>query len=89
MRRRFIALAQLPNQARDHAHHVKKTCCRSVMNVRLHHCGIDPQLRAILQAKIDRCLNDQVIDGLEPVWRQPIKVAVERMMLAHAANETL
>jgi len=41
------------------------------------------ELRAILQAKIDRCLNDQIIDGPERVWRQPIKVAVERMMLGY------
>src|SRR5215471_3064437 len=53
------------------------------MNVRLHHRSIDPQLRAVLQPKINRCLHDNFVDGLKRVGRQPIEVAVERMVFGH------
>ena len=41
------------------------------------------QLRAVLQPKIDRCLNDQFVDGPKRVVRQPIEVAVECMVFGH------
>jgi hypothetical protein len=53
------------------------------MNVRLNHGCVDPQLRAVLQAKVDRSLNDKVVDGSEGVRRQPIEVAVEGLVLGH------
>src|SRR6266851_1139585 len=54
-----------------------------MMNVSLHHCGVDTQLRAVLQSKIDRSLNHQVIDDFERLRRQPIEAAVERIVLGY------
>ena len=45
-----------------------------MMNVSLHHRGVDPQLRAILQSKIDCRLNNQIIDGFE--WVQLLRGTV-------------
>jgi hypothetical protein len=36
-----------------------------MMNIGLHHRGVDAELLAILQSKIDRGLKHQVIDGFE------------------------
>ena len=54
-----------------------------MMNVGLNHRRVDPQLRAILQAKVERCSNDKVVDGYEGLRRQPIEVAVERLVFGH------
>src|SRR5262249_26941050 len=80
----FHRLGQLVNQACDDAYYVpQQRAVGGVMNVRLHHRGIDPQLRAVLQAKIDRRLTARLADGPERVRRQPIGAAVERMGLGH------
>src|SRR5712691_10040784 len=53
------------------------------MNVSLHHRGVDTQLRAVFQSKIDRSLNHQVIDDFERLRHQPIEAAVERIVLGY------
>ncbi len=59
-----------------------------MMNVRFHHGGVDPQLRAVLQAQIDRRLNDRVIDRLHRRGREPVERAVERVVFRdHLARE--
>src|SRR5216684_6991034 len=54
-----------------------------MMNVSLHHRGVDTQLRAVFQSKIDRSLNHRVIDDFERLRRQPIEAAVERIVLGY------
>ena len=53
-----------------------------MMNVGMHHRGVDAQFRAVLQSKIDRCLNHQIIDGFERLRRKPIEAAIERIVFA-------
>jgi hypothetical protein len=50
-----------------------------MMNVGLHHRGVDPQLAAVLHAELHGSPHDEVIYGLEHRRRQP----VEGVMLGH------
>ena len=50
-----------------------------MMNVGLHHRGVDPQLAAVLHAELHGSPHDELIDGLERRRRQPI----EGIMLGH------
>ena len=52
-----------------------------MMNIRLDDRGVDPQLRAILQAEGNRHADDRVIDGLQRRGGQPVDGAVERVVL--------
>ena len=54
-----------------------------MMNVALHHRGIDTQLLAVLQSEVDRRLHHQIIDRLERLGRQPSEAAVERIVSRH------
>src|ERR1700674_1770692 len=54
-----------------------------MMNVSLDDRGVDTQLRAVLQSKIDCRLNHQVIDRFERLRRQPIEAAAERIVLGY------
>src|SRR5262249_12382604 len=75
---------QVTDRARDHAYHVpEQGVVGWMMDIGLHHRGVHPQLGAVLQAKVDRRLNDKVVDGSEGIRRQSIEVAVERMVLGH------
>jgi hypothetical protein len=42
-----------------------------------------PAAWPILQTKLGRCLNHQIIDGFECRRRQPVEAAFERVMLGH------
>src|SRR6202049_2242756 len=53
------------------------------MNVSLDDRGIDPQLGAILQSKIDCRLNHQVIDGFERLRCQSDEAALKRVVLGY------
>src|SRR6266568_3156463 len=78
------SLAEAADQARDYPHDIpQQRVVGRVMDVRLHHRGVDPQLLAILQPEIDRRLYHQLIDGLERLWRQSIEAAVERIVSRH------
>ena len=48
-----------------------------MVNVGLHHRGVDAQLLAILQSEFDRRLHHQIIDCLQRLGRQPIAAAME------------
>jgi hypothetical protein len=77
-------LGKAADQARDDAHHIpQQGVVGRMMNVGLHHRGVDPQPGAILQAERHRRPNQEVIDGLERRRRQPIEAAVERIMLGY------
>jgi len=54
-----------------------------MMNVRLDHGGIDPQLRAVLEAEIDCGVDDRVIDGLKRVGGNPVEGSVKRVVFRH------
>src|SRR3984957_7422856 len=54
-----------------------------MMNVTLDNRGIDTQLGAVLQSKIDCRLNHQVIDRFERLRRQSIEAAAERIVLGY------
>src|SRR5271165_3984251 len=69
------------DQARDNANHIpQQRVVGWMMNVRLHHRGVNPQLLPILQPTIDRRLHHQLIDCLERLGRQSIEAAVERIV---------
>ena len=54
-----------------------------MMNVGLHHRGVDTQLLAVLQSELDGRLHHQIIDRLERLGREPIEAAVERIVSRH------
>src|SRR6266481_3316792 len=54
-----------------------------MMNVGLHHRGVDTQLLAVLQFEVDRRLHHQIIDRLERCGRQPGEAAVECIVSRH------
>src|SRR5258707_841817 len=54
-----------------------------MMNVGLDDRGVNTQLGAVLQSKIDCRLNHQVIDRFERLRREPIEAAAERIVLGH------
>ena len=54
-----------------------------MMNVSLHHRGVDPQLRAILQSKIDCRLNNQIIDGFQCLRCQSDEAALKSVVFGH------
>jgi hypothetical protein len=51
-----------------------------MMNVGLHHRGVDAQLLVILQSEFDHRLHHQIIDCLQCLGRQPIEAAMERIV---------
>jgi hypothetical protein len=57
-----------------------------MMNVSLDDRSVDPQLRTILQSKIDRRLNNQVIDGLERLRGQSDEAALNASCLGTRAQ---
>jgi hypothetical protein len=54
-----------------------------MMDVGLHHRGVDPQLRTILQSELDRRPNHQVVDGFERLRCQSDEAALKRVVLGH------
>ena len=75
---------QTADQAGDDAHHIpQQRVVGRMMNVGLHHRGVDPQLRAVLQSELDRRLNHQVVDRFQRLRRQPDEAALERIVLRH------
>jgi hypothetical protein len=48
-----------------------------MMNVGLHHRGVDVQLLTVFQSEPDRGLHHQIIDRLERLGREPSEAAVE------------
>src|ERR1700688_54545 len=54
-----------------------------MMNVGLHHRGVDPQLRAALQSELDRCPNHQIVDRSQRLWGQTDEATLKGVMLRH------
>src|SRR3974390_3162565 len=54
-----------------------------MMNIGLHYGGVAPQLRTILQPKLHRCPNDQVINGFESLRRKANEAALKGVVLGH------
>src|ERR1700716_3408014 len=54
-----------------------------MMNVGLHHRGVDTQLLAVLQFEVDRRMHHQIIDRLERFGREPGEAAVECIVSRH------
>src|SRR5260221_2152319 len=54
-----------------------------MMNVGLHHRGVDAQLLAVLQSEVERRLRHRIIDRLERLGREPIEAAMERIVSRH------
>ena len=54
-----------------------------MMNVGLHHRGVDPQLSAVLQSELDRCPNHQIVDRSQRLWGQTDETAPEGVVLRH------
>src|SRR5712691_12284673 len=72
------------DQARDDANDIpQQRIVGRMMNVGLHHRGVDAQLLAVLQSELDRCLHHQIIDRLERLGREPIEAAMERIVSRH------
>jgi len=72
------------DQPRDDANHIpQQRVVGRMMNVGLHHRGVDAQLLAILQPEFDRRLHHQLIDRLERLGGQPIEAAIERIVSRH------
>src|ERR1022692_2155024 len=53
------------------------------MNVGLHHRGVHAQLLAIFQAELDGTLDHGLVDGLHGGRGEPVKGAVEGVVLGH------
>jgi len=51
-----------------------------MMDVRLHHRGVYPKLRAILQPELDCCPDYQVIDGFEGPRLQANEAALKSVV---------
>jgi hypothetical protein len=80
----FQGFGKPSEEPREDAHHIpQQGVVGRMMNVRLHHRGIDPQLAAVLQAKLHGGFDDEIVDGLERRRRQPVEAAVEGVMLGH------
>src|SRR6266851_1803308 len=76
--------SEAADQARNHAYHVpQQRVVGRLMNVGLHHRGVDAQLLAVLQSEVDRRLHHQIIDRLERLGREPSEAAVERIVSRH------
>src|SRR5216683_1993830 len=72
------------DQARDDANDIpQQRIVGRMMNVGLHHRGVDAQLSAVLQPEVDRRLHHQIIDRLERLGREPIEPAMERIVSRH------
>jgi hypothetical protein len=56
------------------------------MDVGFHHGGIDAQLLAIFQTKLDGGLDYSLIDRLHGGWGEPIEGSIESVMLGHAVT---
>src|ERR1035438_2361556 len=54
------------------------------MNVGFHHRGVDAQLLAVFQAELDRTLDHGLVDGLHGGRGEPVKGAVEGVVLGYA-----
>jgi hypothetical protein len=64
-------------QARDDANEIpQQRIIGRMMNVGLHHRGVDPQLWAVFQFELDRRLHHQIVDRLQRVGREPIEAAM-------------
>jgi hypothetical protein len=86
----FHRLGQLANQTRDHAYYVpQQRVDGRVMNVRLHHRGIDPQLRAVLQAKVNRTSLLTVGIHFPIMARQSSGCHTVRAQIAHLGRDPL
>ena len=54
-----------------------------MMNVGLYDRRVYAKFLAIFQAQVYRCLHHQFIDGLQRLGSQPVKGAVEGIVLRH------
>lgn len=71
-------------QARQHAYGVpQQRAVGRMMNVSLHHRGVDPQLRTIFQLQIHGRRHHQVVDRPQRCRRQPNEGAVEGLVSRH------
>src|SRR4029077_13213400 len=78
-------LMEILDQPRDRAHRVpQQGGIGREMDIGFHHRGIDAQLLAIFQTKLDGGLDHSLIDGLHGGWGKPIEGAVESIVLWHA-----
>ena len=65
-------------QPREDPHHVpQQGIVGRMINVGLHHRGVDPQLAAVLNPELHGGFDDEFVDGLERDRRQPVEAAVE------------
>ena len=77
-----ITGGQFPNQPRQDPHRIpQQRVIGGMMNIGLDHGGVDPQLRAILQAEGDGGADDRGIDGLQRARGQAVDGPVERVVL--------
>ena len=80
----FQRFGQAPNQARDDTHHIPQQCVVGrMMNVGLHHCGVDPQLRTVLQSKLDRRSNHHVVNRFQRLRCQSDEATLKRIVFRH------
>ena len=62
----FQRLGKPTEESREDAHHVpQQGVVGRMMNVGLHHRGVDPQLAAVLQAELHGGFDDKVVDDFE------------------------
>ena len=65
-------------------HHIpQQRVVGRMMDVGLHHRGVDPQLPTVLQSELDRRPNHQVVDGFERLRRQSDEAALKRIVFGH------
>jgi hypothetical protein len=72
------------DRARDHANDIpQQRIVGRMMNVGLHHRGVDAQLLTIFQSELDRGLHHQIIDRPERSGCEPSEATVECIMSRH------
>ena len=81
---RFQRFGQTADQARDDADHIpQQRVVGRMMDVGLHHCRVDPQLRAVLQSEFHRRPNHQIVDRSQRLWGQTDEATLKGVMLRH------
>ena len=80
----FQRLCQAADQTGYDSHSIpQQRVVGRMMNISLHHRGVDTQLRAVLHSDVDGCLDQKIIDGFKRLRRELDKRPVEGVMFGH------
>jgi hypothetical protein len=71
-------------QTSQNAHAVpEQATIGGVMNIGVDDRGVNPKFAAVLDAQFDRGANDQLVDGLQGVWRESTKGTMKGVVGRH------